>query len=125
VDHKEIATYCKALGDPTRARIFQFLLDCCCGVAVDEQGGVAPTDGPTAGEICCHITGSETVTSTISFHLKELREAKLITVEKQGKYMKCTINRDTLARLAEFFGTAASASAATCCSPKPKEKNNG
>jgi DNA-binding transcriptional ArsR family regulator len=92
---------------------------------VDERGGVTPTDGPTAGEICCHITGSESVTSTISFHLKELREAKLITVEKQGKFQKCSINRETLARVAGFFGNAANGSATSCCMPQPQKKENG
>ncbi|MEZ0327737.1 MAG: ArsR/SmtB family transcription factor [Fimbriimonas sp.] len=113
MDHKEIAAMCKALGDPTRARIVQFLLDCCCEVEVGEGGEVRSTEGPTAGQVCCHVTGSETVTSTISFHLKELRNAGLVSVEKRGKYMECKINRDAVAKLADFFNDAKTRSG--CC----------
>lgn len=113
VDHNELAKVCKALGDPTRVRIFQFLLDCCCAVAVDEDGGVRPVIGPTVGEVCCQVTGAEKVTSTISFHLKELRESGLITMERSGKHMLCGINRETLARLAATFEDATKRS--TCC----------
>ena len=48
-----IAAMCKALGDPTRLRILEFLRSCCCPVAVDETGEVRRTQGPTAGEVCC------------------------------------------------------------------------
>jgi ArsR family transcriptional regulator len=53
------------------------------------------------------------VTSTISFHLKELRSAGLITVERRGKYMVCGINREALAKLADFFNDAKTRSG--CC----------
>jgi ArsR family transcriptional regulator, arsenate/arsenite/antimonite-responsive transcriptional repressor len=114
VDHKELATICKALGDPTRTRIFQFLLDCCCAVAVGEEGEVRPVDGPTVGEVCCQVTGADKITSTVSFHLKELRESGLITMEKRGKHMMCSINRETLARLAGYFDNA-SRESSECC----------
>ena len=94
----------KALGDPTRLRIFQFLRSCCCPVAVGEEGEVRPVEGPTVGEVCCQITGAEKITSTVSFHLKELRTAGLITMEKRGKNMICGINQDAVQRLADFFG---------------------
>jgi ArsR family transcriptional regulator, arsenate/arsenite/antimonite-responsive transcriptional repressor len=106
VDHNELATMCRALGDPTRARIVQFLLNCCSSVAVQEEGSVSPFNGVTAGEVCCHLTGDDKVSSTVSFHLKELRQAGLILMEKQGKYMICSANRDALAKLAAFFDTA-------------------
>ena len=69
----------KALGDPTRLRIFDFLRSCCCPVAVEEGGDVRPVDGPTVGEVCCRVTGAERINSTISHHLKELRLAGLIS----------------------------------------------
>ena len=93
----------KALGDPTRLRIFEFLRECCGPVAVEESGAVRPVNGLTVGEICCHVTGAERVTSTISFHLKELRLAGLITVERRGKNMICSINRDAAAEIAAYF----------------------
>ena len=49
------------------------------------------------------MTGSEKITSTVSFHLKELRQAELIAMERRGKNLICSVNRETLARLAEYF----------------------
>jgi ArsR family transcriptional regulator len=94
------------MGDPTRVRIVNFLLNCCCPVAVGESGDAAPDEGATAGQVCCHLTGEEKVSSTISFHLKVLRDAGIIDIEKRGKYMVSRIDRVALAELAEFFVTA-------------------
>jgi DNA-binding transcriptional ArsR family regulator len=69
----------KALGEPTRLRIFQFLRSCCCAVEVADSGDVRPVSpgdgtGPaTVGAVCCHLTGDEKVNPNVSFHLKELR----------------------------------------------------
>lgn len=93
----------KALGDPTRLRIFQFLRECCGTVAVDDAGEVRPVEGPTVGEVCCQVTGADKITSTVSFHLKELRNAGLIQMEKRGKNMICGVDRETVKRLAGFF----------------------
>ena len=103
MDHNEKSVMFKALGDPTRLRVFEFLRSCCCPVAVGEEGEVRPVSGPTVGEVCCSVTGSEKITSSLSFHLKELRNADLITMERRGKNMICGVNRETLARLADYF----------------------
>ena len=94
----------KALGDPTRLHIFEFLRAQCCPVAVEDNGDVRPVLGPTVGEVCCHVTGAEHINSTISHHLKELRLAGLITIERRGKNMICGVNRDAVAALASFLG---------------------
>ncbi len=94
----------KALGDPTRLRIFDFLRSCCCAVAVEEASGdVRPVQGPTVGEVCCNVTGAERINSTVSHHLKELRLAGLITIERRGKNMICGINRDAVAALSAYL----------------------
>lgn len=115
VDHDETAVMFKALGDPTRLRIFQFLRCCPAPVALDEEGQAQPADGPTVGEVCCSVFGLERPTSTISFHVKELRNAGLIHVERRGKHMILSVRRDALARLADFFDPGAS-----CCSEDNK-----
>ena len=92
----------KALSDPTRLRIFQFLRTRCCPVAVDDSGAVSPAVGPTVGQVCCHVTGVEKADSRISFHLKELRNAGLITVHKRGKFLLCGVDPSGLALLVEF-----------------------
>ncbi len=93
----------KALGDPTRLRIFGFLCACCCPVAVEDTGDVRPVQGPTVGEVCCQVLGTDKIPSSVSFHLKELRQAGLITMERRGKNMICGVNRAAVARLAAYL----------------------
>jgi ArsR family transcriptional regulator len=94
----------KALGDPTRLRLFEFLRSCCCPVAVEDSGDVRPVEGPTVGEVCCSVTGANQITSTVSRHLRELKLAGLITIERRGKNMICGVNRDALTELSAYFG---------------------
>ncbi|HEV2471424.1 MAG TPA: metalloregulator ArsR/SmtB family transcription factor [Chthonomonadales bacterium] len=94
----------KALGDPTRLHIFEFLRSCCCPVAVGEDGEVRPVIGPTVGEVCCHVSGAGQINSTISHHLKELRIAGLINVERRGKNMICSIRQDAIEELIAYIG---------------------
>lgn len=94
----------RALGDPTRIKIFEFLRGRCGKVAVGDSGDVHAVEGPTVGEVCCYVTGIEKANSGISFHLKELRTAGLITMEKRGKYMICGVNRDAIDAMDAFLG---------------------
>lgn len=96
----------KALGDPTRLRLFEFLRDCCCPVALEDSGAVRPVDGPTVGEVCCSVTGADQITSTISRHLRELKLAGLITIERRGKNQICGINHEALVELAGYFAAS-------------------
>lgn len=106
----------KALGDPTRLRIFEFLCRQCCPVAVEDNGDVRPVLGPTVGEVCCHVTGADRITSTISFHLKELRLAGLITIDRRGKNMICGVNREAAASLASYLsGVVPDNKSGICC----------
>lgn len=114
LDVGETAAMFKALGDPTRLRIYQFLRGQDAPVAVDESGEVRPVSGPTVGEVCCHVTGKERVTSTISEHLKELRLAGLIVMERRGKTMICAADTAQAGNLAAFL-TDAPAPDDGCC----------
>lgn len=96
----------KALGDPTRLRIFEFLCTCCCPVAVEETGDVRPVLGPTVGKVCCQVTGADRITSSVSFHLKELRLAGLITMERRGKNMICGINQSAVSQLSAYLSNS-------------------
>ena len=93
----------RALGDPTRRRIFEFLCERCCPVAVEETGDVHPVSGVSVGEVCCHVTGSDKFNSTISFHIKELRLAGLIHAEKSGKFIICSVRREAIASMADYL----------------------
>ncbi len=112
----QIATMCKALGDPTRLRIFEFICDCCCRVALDSSGDVRPVVGPTVGEVCCRVTGEDRATSRISFHLKELRQAGLITMERRGKYILCGVAPEAIEMLVGYLEARRSGEKSeTCC----------
>lgn len=104
----------KALADPTRLHIVQFLANCRCA-EVGEDGAVYE---PTAGEVCCHLTGGEKITSTISHHLHELENAGIIGIERRGKHMVCSLRKDSLLKLSQELGDLAKGSqpAAGCCS---------
>jgi len=115
LDPETAAARFKALGDPTRLSIFEFLRDCCCPVAVAETGDVRPVDGPTVGEVCCQITGADRINSTISHHLKELRIAGLITIEQRGKTRVCGVNRQAVEELAAYLEARSSARTDDCC----------
>jgi ArsR family transcriptional regulator len=114
----ELARVFKSLSDPTRLRILEFLRGLCCEVAVSEKGDVHPVNGPTFGEVCCHVTGKEKITTTVSFHLNELRDAGLIDVEKRGRYMICAANRQTMRRLAAYLQENAEPGRDDCCSAR-------
>jgi ArsR family transcriptional regulator len=95
----------KALADPTRLHIVELLSRCCCGqAAVRDNGDV---EGPTAGEVCCHITGAEKITSTVSHHLHELESAGIIRMERRGKTSVCTLRPEGLTALADYLRSLA------------------
>lgn len=107
----------KALGDPTRLRIWLFLRSACCLVAIEDGCDVRPGDGPTVGEVCCRVAGVERVTSTLSHHLKELRQAGLITMERRGRHIVCGVNRQAAAELAALLGPMEEGEGDECCEP--------
>jgi ArsR family transcriptional regulator len=102
MDHKEAARMFKALGDPTRLRIFDFLRSCCCAT-VGSDGEVRAFEGPTITEVAAGVLGDRRITTSLSFHLKELRNAGLIETEKRGKYVCCCVNRTALRALREYL----------------------
>ena len=114
-----MAAMFKALGDPTRLRIFHYLRGCCGSIAVDESGEVRPVTGPTVGEVCCRVTGAERITSTLSHHLKELRHAGIITMRRQGRSIHCALNPEAVAALTDYFAqTTTKGENDVCCEPE-------
>jgi len=119
-DQYDVVTMFRALGDPTRLHIFEFLRACCCPVAIDTVGDVRPIVGATAGEVCCHITGETQINSKISHHLKELRLAGLIQMEKHGRHMACRVNERAIEALAAYIRTTPESMperTSACCGP--------
>lgn len=115
-DGIDLTVALKALADPTRRSLFEFLCARCCPVAMDDSCDVRPVDGPTVGEVCCQITGLNHIPSRISFHLRELRLAGIITMERRGKNVVCGVRQEALDALAAYFTDKAQAGRGlNCC----------
>ena len=74
------------------------------------------------GERCvCDLTDAlDAAQSRLSFHLKVLKEAGLVTDRKDGRWMYYTLNTEALAEIGEFAEALATAPSAAerrsgCC----------
>lgn len=74
------------------------------------------------GERCvCELTDAlEAAQSRLSFHLKVLKDAGLVTDRREGRWMYYTLNAEALAEIEEFVGDLATTPSAAerrsgCC----------
>lgn len=81
----------RSLGDPTRLRIVAYLG--CCPDAVN-----------CAGDVCCAVSGASTINATVSHHLRELRDAGVVSVERDGRARRYTLRTDTLRAMHDALG---------------------
>lgn len=92
-DSRQLAKAFKALSNPNRLQIFQEIMrrrqldskDVC---------GCALTD---------FINSLNVGAPTVSHHIKELVNADLIRVERNGKFITCFLNEEMSQRLKDFF----------------------
>ena len=72
------------------------------------------------GERCvCDLTDAlDAAQSRLSFHLRVLKDAGLVTDRKDGRWMYYTLNADVLAEAAELLDIMGSA-------PSPSERRSG
>ena len=98
-DTAQLARLFHALSDETRLSILQRL---------------------RFGERCvCDLTDAlDAAQSRLSFHLKVLKDAGLVTDRRDGRWMYYALNPDTLGDVAELVGALAS-------SPSPAERKSG
>ena len=92
----ELAAIFKALSDPNRLAILQMLREECGGECRFEAGDTGKTVSDIAD--CCQVG-----LSTVSHHLKELRQAGLIDCEKRGQWVWCSPNPKALAAVEKFL----------------------
>jgi DNA-binding transcriptional ArsR family regulator len=95
VDH--MSTLFKALSNPQRLRIFLRFSGC---------GGPRSCEATDKGiHGCVGELGEDLhlAASTVSHHIKELRHAGLLQVERRGQRIECWISDEVLQRLAAFF----------------------
>ena len=88
----------KALSNPNRLQIFLSLVSCC-------PPGTKCNYSDDAVRRCVGELGQglEIDPSTVSHHLKELRRAGLIQVERRGKNIWCWVYRETVLGLANLL----------------------
>ena len=97
----------KALANPQRLRIFLRLASCC---APSCCSGDAAKVRRCAGEVGADLG---LAASTVSHHLKELRQAGLMRIQRRGQKVECWLAAEALDALRSFFGDAFAA----CCAP--------
>jgi ArsR family transcriptional regulator len=97
-DADQTAARLKALSNPNRLQIFVQLTQSCApgaGCSGDEEGMRR-----CVGELG---QGLGLAPSTVSHHIKELRHAGLVRVERRGQNIHCWVDADVVRSLAEFF----------------------
>ena len=91
-----LAAAFKALANPNRLQVFMRLAGCC-------QPGET-TQACTIKTCVGDLTqGLDIAPSTVSHHLKELRQAGLIHMERSGQTIDCWVEPFALKALADFF----------------------
>ena len=98
---EKFADIFKALSNPNRLKIFLRLISCC------QPGTITSIDSNMEAEGCACVgeLGQDLgiVPSTISHHIKELRQAGLIRMERRGQKIECWVDPATVAALKDFF----------------------
>lgn len=85
----------KALSNKNRLRIYR-----CIQVRTTEKQDEPDSDRCCVGDICDEF---DITSSTISHHLKELRHAGLIDMERNGQFFSISINEDIFSEIRKFF----------------------
>ena len=88
----------KALSNKNRLKIFDLLREETYRCRIDDKCRV--NSGSCVTEIAERIKLAQ---STVSHHLKELYNAGLIRMEKQGLWVYCSINEKALKSIEEFI----------------------
>ena len=83
----QLAEIFKALADPTRVRLLHYLAFSASGTAC-----------------ACHLPEALGISQpTLSFHMKKLHDAGLVTREKRGRWVHYTVRAEALARVRDFL----------------------
>jgi DNA-binding transcriptional ArsR family regulator len=88
----------RALSNPNRLRMFLRLVSCCRpGTVWSSDCGLKTCVGTLGEEMGIGL-------STVSHHLRELRRAGLIRMERNGQRVECWVDPHILEELSGFFG---------------------
>jgi len=94
---RRFADMFKALANPHRLIIFLRLLSCCpsCACTVSDEEARRYV-GTLAAEL-------SVAPSTVSHHMKELRQAGMVKMERRGKHIECSVDEGAVVALAELL----------------------
>jgi ArsR family transcriptional regulator len=87
----------KALSNPNRLKIFLRLVSCCVPGTV---WSFETHESTCVGDVAKDL---EIVPSTVSHHIKELRQAGLIKMKRSGQKIECWVDPEALKSLEGFF----------------------
>ncbi len=93
-DTAHLARAFKALSNPNRLQIYTEILR-------RQRSALGPEHSCALYDF---INSLEIGAPTVSHHIKELVSAGLISVERDGKYLVCSLDEDTRQALRRFFG---------------------
>lgn len=96
-----LADQFRALGNPHRLEIFLFLARNCAPNTMTTDDRITACVGDLASQLTIGP-------STVSHHLKELRQAGLIRMDRRGQSVECWVDTETLRALSGFFENACS-----------------
>ncbi len=89
----DLAAVFKALSDPTRLAIYQL---------IRAGGGSTYSENQIENSISKIAANFRVSLSTVSHHIKELRNADLIRCEKRGQTVYCSPNSEILEEVERF-----------------------
>jgi ArsR family transcriptional regulator len=98
VDLEALAQIFRALSNPHRLRVLLMLADCCGPRNFSETEARA-----CVGDICSELGIAP---STVSHHLKELRQAGLIHTARNGQNVECWVDPASIETLLTFLRDA-------------------
>lgn len=95
INMKQMSAAFKALSNETRLSVFDKI----------STGPCKATMGKDERQCVCSIADNFNISlSTISHHMKELRNAGLIDCEKRGQFIFCQPNDETIKMMIEYLG---------------------
>lgn len=94
VSMARISSAFKALSNETRLAVFENIRLGQCKEALDEDNRPS---------VCCVASNFKISLSTISHHMKELRNAKLIDCERKGQSIFCQPNEETIKMMIDYL----------------------